>query len=68
MIFRILLAIAAYYNFDIDQIDVKTAFLYRIINKLVYIQIPKESENSTNKRMVCKLLKAFYGLKQAPRL
>ena len=30
--FRALFAIAAYYNLKIEQIDVKTAFLYRPIN------------------------------------
>ena len=32
MAFRALFAIAAYYNFEIEQIDVKTAFLYGPIN------------------------------------
>lgn len=32
MVFRILFVIAAYYNFDIDQIDVKIAFFYGLIN------------------------------------
>lgn len=68
MAFRILFAIIAYYNLDIDQIDIKIAFLYGIINQLVYVQIPKGSENSTNKGMVCKFLKVLYGLKQAPKL
>lgn len=68
MAFRVLFAIAAYYDLDIDQMDVKTAFLYGLIDQLVYVQIPRESEDATNKRMVCKLLKALYGLKQAPRL
>lgn len=68
MAFRVLFTIAAYYDLDIDQINVKTAFLYGIINQLVYVQIPKRSENFTNKGMVCKLLKALYGLKQIPRL
>lgn len=68
MVFRVLFAIAAYYDLDIDQMDVKTAFLYRIINQLVYVQIPKGLKNSTNKRMVYKLLKALYSLKQASRL
>ena len=63
-----LFAIAAYYDLDIDQIDVKTAFLYGLIDQLIYVQIPKRSEDATNKGMVCKLLKALYGLKQAPRL
>ena len=68
MAFRVLFAIAAYYDLDIDQMDVKTVFLYGLIDQLVYVQIPKGSEDSTNKGMVCKLLKALYGLKQAPRL
>lgn len=68
MAFRVLFAIAAYYDLDIDQMDVKTAFLYGLIDQLVYVQIPRESEDATNKGMVCKLLKALYGLKQAPRL
>ena len=41
MAFRVLFAIAAYYDLDIDQMDVKTAFLYGIIDQLVYVQIPK---------------------------
>lgn len=68
MAFRVLFAIAAYYDLDIDQMDVKTAFLYGLIDQLVYVQIPKGSESSANKGMVCRLLKALYGLTQAPRL
>ncbi len=68
MAFRVLFAIAVYYGFDIDQIDVKIAFFYGLIDQLVYVQIPKSSEISANNNMVCKLLKALYGLKQAPKL
>ena len=32
MAFKALFTIAAYYNFKIKQMDVKTAFLYRLIN------------------------------------
>lgn len=32
-----LFAIEAYNNLDIDQIDMKTDFLYVVINQLVYI-------------------------------
>lgn len=39
-----------------------------MIDQLVYVQIPKRSENSTIKKMIYKLLKVFYGLKQIPRL
>lgn len=68
MTFKVLFAITAYYNLDINQIDIKTAFLYGLINQLIYVQISKGLETNVNKKMVCKLLKALYGLKQAPRL
>ena len=68
MAFRVLFAIAAYYDLDIDQMDVKMAFVYGVIDKLVYVQIPKSLETTANKGMVCKLLKTLYGLKQALRL
>ncbi len=68
MAFRVLFAIAAYYDLDIDQMDVKTAFLYGLIDQLIYVKIPKGTETEANKNMVCKLLKALYGLKQSPRL
>lgn len=63
MVFRVLFAIAAYYNLDIDQMDIKTVFLYGFIDKLVYVQVPKGSETQTTKKLVCKLLKALYNLK-----
>lgn len=48
--------------------DVKTAFLYGLIDQLVYVEIPKGTESATNRDMVCKLLKALYGLRQSSRL
>lgn len=61
--FRVLFAIAAFYNLDIDQIDVKTAFLYGLINQLIYVKMPKSTETDANKNMICKLFKTLYGLK-----
>ena len=68
MAFRVLFAIAAFFDLDIDQMDVKTAFLYGLIDQLVYVEIPKGTESATNRDKVCKLLKALYGLKQSPHL
>lgn len=65
MVFQVLFTIAAYYNLDIDQMDVKTAFLYGLIDQLIYVEIPKRSEIKANKKMICRLLKALYGLKQS---
>lgn len=41
MAFQILFAIAAFYNLDIDQIDIKTTFFYRNINQLLNIKLLK---------------------------
>lgn len=68
MAFRVLFAIAAFYDLDIDQMDVKTAFLYGLIDQLIYVEIPKGLETEVNRNMGCKLLKALYGFKQSPRL
>lgn len=56
MAFRVLCTIAAYYDLDIDQMDVKTAFLYGLIYQL---ELPKGTETEVNRDMVCKLLKAL---------
>lgn len=48
MIFQVLFAIVAFFNLDIDQMDIKTAFLYGLINQLVYINISKASEIEAN--------------------
>lgn len=63
MAFRVFFAIATFFDLDIDQIDVKTAFLYNLINQLVYIEMSKGTKTKTNRDIVCKLLKALYGLK-----
>lgn len=52
MAFRVLFAIVAYYDLDIDQIDIKTVFLYKLINQLIYVQIPKGSKTNANKEIV----------------
>lgn len=53
MAFRVLFAIAAFYDLDIDQIDVKTAFLYGLIDQLIYVKMPKWTETEANKDIVC---------------
>jgi hypothetical protein len=67
MAFRALFAIAAYYDLDADQLDVKTAFLYGDIDTLIFVKVPDGYDKWSGKR-VCRLNKALYGLKQSPRL
>lgn len=56
MAFCVFFAIAAYFDLDINQIDVKTAFLYGFINQLIYVEIPKETKTKKIQNMICKLL------------
>ena len=44
MVFRAFFAIAAFYDLDIEQMDIKTAFLYGIINQLLYVEVLKGYE------------------------
>lgn len=44
MAFYVIFAIIVFYNFDINQIDIKTTFLYNLINQLIYIEKPKSIE------------------------
>lgn len=65
MAFRVLFAIAAYYDLDVEQMDVVTAFLNGIIKELIFIHLLERYEKPG---IVCRLLKGLYGLKQSPRL
>ncbi|KAJ9565627.1 hypothetical protein OSB04_001593 [Centaurea solstitialis] len=64
---RILMAIPAYFNYEIWQMDVKTAFLNGKLTEDVYMEQPEGFEDPKNPNKVCKLLKSIYGLKQASR-
>ena len=63
--FRALFALAAYFNWEIHQWDVKSAFPNAPIKEEIYIEQPKGFEKGN--KLVCKLNKALYGLKQSAR-
>nr|GEX69928.1 retrotransposon protein, putative, Ty1-copia subclass [Tanacetum cinerariifolium] len=64
---RILISIAAYYNYEIWQMDVKTAFLNGYLGKDIYMVQPEGFVDPNHPRKVCKLQRCIYGLKQASR-
>ncbi|KAK8640458.1 hypothetical protein V6N13_008211 [Hibiscus sabdariffa] len=64
---RILLAIAAFHDFEIWQMDVKTAFLNGKLEEDVYMTQPKGFVTTENAGKVCKLQRFIYGLQQASR-
>ncbi|GJU06761.1 retrotransposon protein, putative, ty1-copia subclass [Tanacetum coccineum] len=64
---RILIAIAAFYDYEIWQMDVKTAFLNGYLSEEVYMEQPEGFVNPKFPNRVCKLKRFIYGLKQASR-
>ncbi|GAB9477113.1 hypothetical protein Gpo141_00014172 [Globisporangium polare] len=64
---RVLLAVAAELDYDTEQFDVDTAFLYAPMEDEVYIRQPDGYEDETHPEKVCRLLKSLYGTKQAAR-
>lgn len=64
---RILIAIVAYYDYEIWQMDVKTAFLNGHLSEDVYMVQPEGFVNRKYPKKVCKLQRSIYGLKQASR-
>ena len=64
---QVLLAIAAYHDYEIWQMDVKTAFLNGNIEEELYMVQPEGFVNLEDGGKVCKLQRSIYGLKQASR-
>ncbi|GJX64438.1 retrotransposon protein, putative, ty1-copia subclass [Tanacetum coccineum] len=64
---RILIAIATFYDYEIWQMDVKTAFLNGHLFEEVYMTQPKGFVNPKYPNHVCKLKRSIYGLKQDSR-
>ncbi|CAI7850326.1 unnamed protein product [Closterium sp. NIES-53] len=62
---RLLLAAAAVCGWKVEQMDVKRAFLYGVVDEEIYMKQPEGYDDGSGR--FCKLNKAIYGLKQAPR-
>lgn len=64
---RIILGLAASMDLEIEQFDVKTAFLHGDLEEEIYMEQPEGFKTKGKEHLVCKLKKSLYGLKQAPR-
>lgn len=64
---RMILAIAALRNLEVDQMDVKTVFLNGDLEEVIYMEQFEGFSSPGHEKKVCKLVKSLYGLKQAPK-
>ncbi|KAL9251426.1 Retrovirus-related Pol polyprotein from transposon TNT 1-94-like protein [Drosera capensis] len=64
---RIILALVAYFDMELHQMDMKMTFLNGDLEEKVYMKQPEGFPSSEGEHLVCKLKKSIYGLKQASR-
>ena len=65
---RTVLALVAQFNWELEQMDVKTAFLHGKLEETIYMMQPEGFEvKKKGAELVCLLKKSLYGLKQSPR-
>ena len=64
---RVLLAMVALFDLELEQLDVKTAFLHGELEEQIYMKQPEGFVVQGKEDHVCLLKKSLYGLKQSPR-
>ena len=64
---RVALSLASRLNLEVEQLDVKTAFLHGDFKEEIYMQQLEGFEVKGKENLVCQLKKSLYGFKQAPR-
>lgn len=64
---RMMLALAAARDWDLEQMDVSTAFLYGDLEEDIYMEQPEGFVDPEHPTWVCKLKKTLYGLKRSAR-
>ena len=62
--FRIIMALVAHFDLELQQMDVKMAFLNGNLDEEVYIKQLEGFSFRYGEHLVCKLKKSIYGLKQ----
>ena len=59
---RAILGLAAKLDLEVEQLDVKTAFLHGDLEEEIYMEQPEGFEESGKEHLVCGLKKSLYGL------
>ena len=64
---RVVLALVAHQDLELDPLDVKTTFLHRNLEEEIFLEQLEGFKKLGTKNLVYKLKKSLYGLKQSPR-
>ena len=64
---RVILSLVASLDLELEQMDVKTAFLHGNLEEKIYMAQPKGYEVKGQEDKACLLKRSLYGLKQSPR-
>ncbi|GJX19222.1 retrovirus-related pol polyprotein from transposon TNT 1-94 [Tanacetum coccineum] len=64
---RVLLSIVALQDLELEQLDVKIAFLHGHLEEEIYVEQPEGFKVPGKEDHVCRLKKSLYGLKQSPQ-
>ena len=64
---RVVLANAAHQDWEIEHVDVKSAYLNALLKEMIYMKVPRGVLKPGEEGKVLRLLKGLYGLKQAGR-
>lgn len=64
---RILLSVVNQRDWEMQQLDVKTAFLHGDLEESIYMHQPEGYVKKGDEGKLCLLKKSLYGLKQSPR-
>ena len=62
-----MLSLVAYFDMELENIDVKTTFLHGELEDTIYMVQPKGFTQHGQEHLVCKLKKLLYRLKQSLR-
>jgi hypothetical protein len=63
-----MLSVVVAFDFEVEQMDVKTSFLHGDLEEEIYMKQPEGFVVKGKKELVCKMKKSLYGLKQSPRM
>ncbi|KAG7532846.1 Zinc finger CCHC-type superfamily [Arabidopsis thaliana x Arabidopsis arenosa] len=64
---RFFLSMVAHFDMELQQMDVKTAFLHGYLDETIYMEQPEGYVDERYPDRVCLLQRSLYGLKQSPR-